>query len=90
MIKGIKGHSNTEWCSVPIIDNTENERELTDSLKFAIMAYPRSQAVLVRNHGIILLYYFKVFMYVEKLGKKRKYMLSVMIIYFKLAFNLDK
>ena len=90
MIKGIKGHSNTEWCSVPIIENTENERELTDSLKFAIMAYPRSQAVLVRNHGIILLYYFKVFMYVERLGKKRKYMLSVMIIYFKLAFNLDK
>jgi hypothetical protein len=51
MIKGIKGHSNTEWCSVPIIDNTENERELTDSLKYAMVAYPRSQAILVRNHG---------------------------------------
>ena len=52
MIKGIKGHSNTEWCTIPIIDNTENECELTDSLKFAIKAYPRSQAVLVRNHGV--------------------------------------
>ena len=52
MIKGIKGHSNTEWCTIPIIDNTEYECELTDSLKFAIIAYPRSQAVLVRNHGV--------------------------------------
>jgi hypothetical protein len=56
MIKGIKGHSNTEWCSVPIIDNTENESELTESLKFAIVAYPRSQAILVRNHGTLYIF----------------------------------
>ncbi len=52
MIKGIQDHKNTEWCRVPIISNTEFESELAESLKNAILAYPRSHAVLVRNHGI--------------------------------------
>lgn len=52
MIKGITGHKNTEWCRIPIIENTEYESELTDRLRCAILAYPRSYAVLVRNHGI--------------------------------------
>ncbi len=52
MIKGIQDHKNTEWCRVPIIENTEFESELAESLKNAIIAYPRSHAVLVRNHGI--------------------------------------
>ena len=52
MIKGIIGYKNTEWCTIPIIENTEYETELTDRLRCAIMAYPRSYAVLVRNHGI--------------------------------------
>jgi methylthioribulose-1-phosphate dehydratase len=54
MIKGILDHKNTEWCRVPIIPNTENESELTESLKNAILAYPRSHAVLVRNHGVYI------------------------------------
>jgi methylthioribulose-1-phosphate dehydratase len=52
MIKGLVDHKNSEWCRVPIIKNTENESELTESLKNAILSYPRSNAVLVRNHGV--------------------------------------
>jgi methylthioribulose-1-phosphate dehydratase len=52
MIKGIQGHKNTDWARIPIINNTENEAELTESLKNAIIAYPRSYAVLVKNHGV--------------------------------------
>jgi methylthioribulose-1-phosphate dehydratase len=52
MIKGILDHKNTDWCRVPIIENTEFEPELTDRLRNAIIEYPRSHAVLVRNHGV--------------------------------------
>lgn len=51
MIKGIVDHRNVEWCRVPIIENTESEINLTESLKNAIITYPRSHGVLVRNHG---------------------------------------
>jgi methylthioribulose-1-phosphate dehydratase len=54
MIKGIIDHKNTDWCRIPIVENTEFEPELTESLKNAIVAYPRSHAVLVRNHGIYI------------------------------------
>ena len=54
MIKGIVGHKNTDWCRVPIIENTEYENDLAESLKNAIIAYPRSNAVLVRNHGVYI------------------------------------
>ncbi|KAM0935895.1 putative 2-hydroxy-3-keto-5-methylthiopentenyl-1-phosphate phosphatase [Dioscorea sansibarensis] len=52
MIKGIQGHGYYDELVVPIIENTAHERELTDSLSAAIAAYPKSTAVLVRNHGI--------------------------------------
>ena len=52
MIKGIQDHKNTEWLRVPIIENTEYEPQLTEYLKNAILAYPRTFAVLVRNHGV--------------------------------------
>lgn len=52
LIKGITGYKNTEWCVVPIIENTEYECELVDRLRNSIIEYPRSNAVLVRNHGI--------------------------------------
>lgn len=54
MIKGIPNHDNTEWCRVPIIENTKYECELTERLSKAIIAYPRSNAVLVRNHGVYI------------------------------------
>lgn len=52
MIKGIQGHGYYDELVVPIIENTAYERELTDSLAKAIEAYPKTTAVLVRNHGI--------------------------------------
>ncbi|KAL9275280.1 putative bifunctional methylthioribulose-1-phosphate dehydratase/enolase-phosphatase E1 1 [Drosera capensis] len=52
MIKGIQGHGYYDELVVPIIENTAHERELTDSLAAAIEAYPKTTAVLVRNHGI--------------------------------------
>lgn len=54
MIKGIKGHKNTDWCRIPIIKNTEYEPELTERLKNAIIAYPNAYAVLVENHGVYI------------------------------------
>ncbi|GMP52961.1 hypothetical protein CsSME_00018584 [Camellia sinensis var. sinensis] len=54
MIKGIQGHGYYDELVVPIIENTAHERELTDSLAEAIEAYPKTTAVLVRNHGIYI------------------------------------
>ncbi|KAK2968438.1 hypothetical protein RJ640_004444, partial [Escallonia rubra] len=54
MIKGIQGHGYYDELVVPIIENTAQERELTDSLAAAIEAYPKATAVLVRNHGIYI------------------------------------
>lgn len=52
MIKGIKGHGCFETLVVPIIENTAREAELTDRLRSAMEAYPKSCAVLVRRHGV--------------------------------------
>ena len=38
--------------SVPIIENTARECELTDRLREAVQAYPQANAVLVRRHGV--------------------------------------
>ncbi|KAK1269094.1 putative bifunctional methylthioribulose-1-phosphate dehydratase/enolase-phosphatase E1 1 [Acorus gramineus] len=54
MIKGIQGHGYNDELVVPIIENTAHERELTESLSEAIAAYPKTTAVLVRNHGIYI------------------------------------
>lgn len=39
---------------MPIIENTARECELTDSLRVAIAKYPKSNAVLVRRHGVYI------------------------------------
>lgn len=52
MIKGIQGHGYYDELVVPIIENTAYENELTEALSEAIVAYPKTTAVLVRNHGI--------------------------------------
>ncbi|TYI96365.1 hypothetical protein E1A91_D01G067000v1 [Gossypium mustelinum] len=52
MIKGIQGHGYYDELVIPIIENTAYENELTDSLAKVIEAYPKTTAVLVRNHGI--------------------------------------
>ncbi|MCE2055549.1 hypothetical protein HAX54_042867 [Datura stramonium] len=52
MIKGIRGHGYYDELVVPNIENTAHERELMESLREAIIAYPNTTSVLVRNHGI--------------------------------------
>ncbi|XVE92746.1 hypothetical protein REPUB_Repub01dG0126200 [Reevesia pubescens] len=54
MIKGIQGHGYFDELLVPIIENTAHERELTESLTEAMRAYPKTTAVLVRNHGVYI------------------------------------
>jgi methylthioribulose-1-phosphate dehydratase len=52
MIKGIEGMSYHDRLVVPIIENTAQECDLAASLEEAIAAYPKTQAVLVRRHGV--------------------------------------
>ncbi|HXH38674.1 MAG TPA: methylthioribulose 1-phosphate dehydratase [Thermoanaerobaculia bacterium] len=52
MIKGIEGMSYHGRLVVPIIENTAHECDLASSLEAAIIAYPQTQAVLVRRHGV--------------------------------------
>lgn len=52
MIKGIQGMGYHDRLIVPIIENTARESELAESLQAAIEAYPATQAVLVRRHGV--------------------------------------
>ncbi len=52
MQKGISGHGAFDLCEVPIISNTAQEPQLTDGLRAAIQSNPKTQAVLVRGHGV--------------------------------------
>ena len=52
MQKGIRGHKSSDTLEVPIIENTEKECELTESLTQTMRNNPQTDAVLVRNHGV--------------------------------------
>src|SRR6266542_4353276 len=52
MIKGIEGMGYRDRLVVPIIDNTARECDLAEALEEAILAYPKTHAVLVRRHGV--------------------------------------
>ncbi len=52
MLKGLPGHGFYDTFTLPVVDNTARECDLTESLRRAILAYPRTCAVAVRNHGI--------------------------------------
>jgi methylthioribulose-1-phosphate dehydratase len=54
MIKGIEGMGYHDRLVVPIIDNTARECDLAEALEEAILAYPRTHAVLVRRHGVYI------------------------------------
>jgi len=54
MIKGIASMGYHDRLVVPIIDNTARECDLADSLEAAILAYPATNAVLVRRHGVYI------------------------------------
>ena len=52
MIKGVQGMGAFDSLEVPIIDNTAQECDLADTLGEAIRNNPKTQAVLVRRHGV--------------------------------------
>lgn len=58
MIKGVriggvgKALTYLDTLVVPVIDNTPNEEDLTDSMAEAMKVYPDAPAVLVRRHGV--------------------------------------
>ena len=52
MLKGIEGHAYADVATIPILENTAHESELSASLADAMDAYPRTRAVLVRRHGV--------------------------------------
>lgn len=58
MIKGVRIGGNGPTLSyldtleVPIINNTPNEEDLTDSMREAMEKHPNAAAILVLRHGI--------------------------------------
>lgn len=52
MMKGIQGVGYHDTLEVPIVENTAHECDLADRMAAAMEAHPRSQAVLVRRHGV--------------------------------------
>ena len=52
MLKGVKGHGYEDVLIVPIIDNRPTEDLLADQLGEAVKNYPKTNAVLVRRHGL--------------------------------------
>lgn len=52
MMKGIAGTGYHDELAVPIIENTAHECDLADAMAEAIEAWPKSNAVLVRRHGV--------------------------------------
>lgn len=49
-IEGMLGYF--DRLSIPIIENTAHEEDLTSSLEVAMEKYPNTYAVLVRRHGV--------------------------------------
>lgn len=52
MMKGIRETSVFDTLEVPIIENTAHECDLADAMREAIQSYPKTDAVLVRGHGV--------------------------------------
>jgi methylthioribulose-1-phosphate dehydratase len=52
MAKALPGCGNVDEVVVPIVENTEREVELVSAVRGAVLAYPESSAVIVRNHGV--------------------------------------
>jgi methylthioribulose-1-phosphate dehydratase len=54
MIKGIDGMGAFDTLEVPIIRNTAHECDLADTMGDAIKKFPKSNAVLVKRHGVYI------------------------------------
>lgn len=52
MLKGVGNHAYDDTLEVPIIENRPSEDLLADQLEQAVLQYPKSNAVLVRRHGL--------------------------------------
>jgi methylthioribulose 1-phosphate dehydratase/enolase-phosphatase E1 len=52
MLKGVGNHSYDDVLEIPIIDNRPTEDLLAAQLEAAIVKYPKTNAVLVRRHGL--------------------------------------
>ena len=52
MLKGVGNHAYDDVLEVPIIDNRPSEDLLADQLEAAVVQYPKTNAVLVRRHGL--------------------------------------
>lgn len=52
MMKGLQGVGYFDTHEIPVIDNTALEHELKDRMEAAVLAWPRANAVIVRNHGV--------------------------------------
>lgn len=52
MLKGVGNHAYDDVLEIPIIDNRPTEDLLAAQLEAALKAYPNTNAVLVRRHGI--------------------------------------
>ena len=52
MLKGVMGHGYEDMLVVPIIDNRPTEDLLAEQLGEAVKLYPKTNAVLVRRHGL--------------------------------------
>ena len=52
MLKGVGNHAYDDVLEIPIIDNRPTEDLLADQLEEALKNYPKSNAVLVRRHGL--------------------------------------
>lgn len=51
MMKGLEGVGYFDLHEIPVIDNTALEHELEFRLEQAVLAWPKANAVIVRNHG---------------------------------------
>lgn len=54
MMKGLEGVGYFDVHEIPVIDNTALEHELEARLERAIRAFPKANAVIVRNHGVYM------------------------------------
>lgn len=54
MMKGLQGVGYFDLHEIPVIDNTALEHELEDRVKQAVQAWPKANAVIVRNHGVYI------------------------------------
>ncbi|GAX16575.1 methylthioribulose-1-phosphate dehydratase [Fistulifera solaris] len=52
MLKGVGNHAYDDFLTIPIIDNRPTEDQLADQLAAAVQQYPKTNAVLVRRHGL--------------------------------------